>query len=62
MEKVRLLDLAPTLLELAATTRFPTCRGGASFPRRPWSWTGDARLSSADQEIIRQRLSGLGYI
>jgi predicted AlkP superfamily phosphohydrolase/phosphomutase len=60
MEQVRLLDLTPTLL----SGGYDRCghKAGQSILSRATPRPGsDAGISATDQEIIRQRLSGLGY-
>jgi predicted AlkP superfamily phosphohydrolase/phosphomutase len=57
-----LLDMAPTLLELGGYDRPPGMQGrslASEVGSRP---PEDAGYSDADEEIVRDRLSGLGYI
>jgi predicted AlkP superfamily phosphohydrolase/phosphomutase len=59
-----ILDLAPTLLELGGYDVPPTMQGkslvsGKTLSTSPWSNNG---FSGDEEEIIRERLSGLGYI
>jgi arylsulfatase A-like enzyme len=60
IEGAHLLDMAPTLLELAG------CHVPDSMQGRSLLIGGDASaapaVSAAGEEIIRARLSGLGYI
>lgn len=58
MQNVRLLDLAPTLLE-AAGFDVPSTMQGKSLAA---GGTSDGGLSPDAERIIRDRLSGLGYI
>jgi predicted AlkP superfamily phosphohydrolase/phosphomutase len=62
MEHVRLLDLAPTLLELGGYDPLPDMHGQSILSRALQGSGSDEGMSVTDQEIIRQRLSGLGYI
>jgi predicted AlkP superfamily phosphohydrolase/phosphomutase len=62
MEQVRLLDLTPTLLELGGYDPLPDMAGQSILSRATTRPGSDAGISATDQEIIRQRLSGLGYI
>lgn len=62
MEQVRLLDLAPTLLELGGYDPLPDMHGQSILSRALQGSGSDEGMSVTDQEIIRQRLSGLGYI
>jgi predicted AlkP superfamily phosphohydrolase/phosphomutase len=62
MEQVRLLDLAPTLLELGGYDPLPDMQGHSIVSKAPQGGGTGEGLSVTDQEIIRQRLSGLGYI
>jgi hypothetical protein len=54
VEGARLLHMAPTLLELGGYEIPPSMQGT--------SLTADTGYSAAEEELIRQRLSGLGYI
>jgi predicted AlkP superfamily phosphohydrolase/phosphomutase len=58
----KLLDIAPTLLDLAGY-EIPTAMQGRSLVcgQRPTP-TGDPGYASDDERIVRERLSGLGYI
>jgi predicted AlkP superfamily phosphohydrolase/phosphomutase len=62
MEQVRLLDLAPTLLELGGYDPLPDMQGHSIVSKAPQGGGTGEGLSVTDEEIIRQRLSGLGYI
>jgi predicted AlkP superfamily phosphohydrolase/phosphomutase len=59
IEGMHLLDVAPTLLEVAGYD-IPSSMQGRSLASLPTS-SGDA-ASHSDEEIIHRRLSGLGYI
>jgi hypothetical protein len=62
LENVHLLDLAPTLLELGGYDPLPEMQG-KSIVRRHGIDRGDkSGVSQNEEEIIRQRLSGLGYV
>lgn len=65
IEGARLLDMAPTLLELAGYD-VPASMQGASLLRRPipeQSGPAGTGRSEVDAEaVIRERLSGLGYL
>lgn len=56
-----LLDMAPTLLELGGYT-IPSSMQGQSLAGDLRSSGGEVGLSEDDEEILRERLSGLGYI
>ena len=59
---VRLLDIAPTLLDLAGY-ELPTSMQGKSLVANKTTPTSDDRgYDDDDEAIIRDRLSGLGYI
>jgi predicted AlkP superfamily phosphohydrolase/phosphomutase len=59
LQGAHLLNIAPTLLELGGYD-VPSSMQGTSLLARP---SGDvARPASSGEEIIRERLSGLGYI
>lgn len=61
----RLLDIAPTLLELAGYDVPPSMQGRSLVAGGAESVGGASRaseLSAADEELVRRRLSGLGYI
>ncbi len=62
IENARLLDLTPTLLELGGYDPLPEMQGQSLLSRAHGQAGPDATISATDQEIIRQRLSGLGYI
>jgi predicted AlkP superfamily phosphohydrolase/phosphomutase len=63
VQGARLLDVAPTLLELGGY-EIPASMQGESLVRGQAlaEGVGEAALSPDDEETIRQRLSGLGYI
>jgi predicted AlkP superfamily phosphohydrolase/phosphomutase len=62
LEKVRLVDLTPTLLELGGYDALPDMAGQSILGRATQAPGNDGGMSVTEQEIIRQRLSGLGYI
>jgi predicted AlkP superfamily phosphohydrolase/phosphomutase len=62
LEDVHLLDITPTLLELGGYDVPDSMQGQSLLARQPAGSVPASALSSSDQEIIRQRLSGLGYI
>jgi predicted AlkP superfamily phosphohydrolase/phosphomutase len=57
----RLLDMAPTLLEVGGS-EIPDSFQGRSLFGGTLAATGGDGTTAAGEEIIRQRLSGLGYI
>ncbi len=62
IEGVHLLDIAPTLLELGGYD-IPTSMQGHSLGAGRWAEAIAATALSGDEEtIVRDRLSGLGYI
>ena len=62
VEGVHLLDLAPTLLELAGHD-IPTSMQGESLVQgKPPSSPQNTGLSPEGEEAVKRRLSGLGYI
>ncbi|MEX0713307.1 MAG: alkaline phosphatase family protein [Pirellulales bacterium] len=60
VKRANLLDMAPALLELAGYDVPASMQG--SLAAAPASTPVPSGVSEADEEIIRQRLSGLGYI
>ncbi len=61
LEGVHLLDIAPTLLELAGYD-VPHSMQGSSFLLGQPKATVQKGLTEEDEAILRERLSGLGYI
>jgi predicted AlkP superfamily phosphohydrolase/phosphomutase len=63
IEGMHLLDIAPTLLELAGYD-IPSSMQGKSWASRPGTGTASSgnAANRADEETVRRRLSGLGYI
>lgn len=61
MTGARLLDMAPTLLEVAGS-EIPDSFQGRSLFDGTLAAGGGSGTTAAGEEIIRQRLSGLGYI
>jgi len=57
-----LLDVAPTLLELGGYDPLPAQQGQSWLTRFANQSDPRAEGSAEDEEIVRQRLSGLGYI
>ncbi|MBC7789977.1 MAG: alkaline phosphatase family protein [Anaerolineae bacterium] len=57
-----LLDIAPTLLELGGYDVAPTMQGRSLIGGRGLTGPPDSGMTAEGEEIIRQRLSGLGYI
>jgi predicted AlkP superfamily phosphohydrolase/phosphomutase len=60
VEGAHLLDIAPTLLELAGSEIPPSMQGTSLLGRA--SGAGEHGFSEEGEAIIRARLSGLGYI
>lgn len=58
----RLLDVAPTLLELGGYERPGSMQGRSLVAGQTLGEAGALRTSPEDEETIRQRLTGLGYI
>jgi predicted AlkP superfamily phosphohydrolase/phosphomutase len=58
---VHLLDIAPTLMEVGGS-EIPETFQGRSIFGGSLSSTGGGTLSADAEEIVRQRLTGLGYI
>ncbi|MGQ0538032.1 MAG: alkaline phosphatase family protein [Gemmatimonadaceae bacterium] len=57
-----LLDIAPTLMEVAGHDIPDTFQGRSLFAGSITQTADPGAISAAGEEIIRQRLSGLGYI
>jgi predicted AlkP superfamily phosphohydrolase/phosphomutase len=62
MDRVHLLDLTPTLLELGGYDPLPEMQGKSILARGANDRGGSREISQSEEEIIRQRLSGLGYV
>jgi predicted AlkP superfamily phosphohydrolase/phosphomutase len=62
VEGVRLLDLAPTLLELADYDIPGSMQGLSLVQGKPVSMPENTGLSAEGEEAVKRRLSGLGYI
>jgi predicted AlkP superfamily phosphohydrolase/phosphomutase len=62
LQGARLLDIAPTLMEVAGHEIPESFQGRSLFGGSLAESRDDAALSADREEIIRQRLSGLGYI
>jgi predicted AlkP superfamily phosphohydrolase/phosphomutase len=58
----RLLDIAPTLMEVGGYETPDTFQGHSLFAGSLAETQGAGAVSAEGEEIIRQRLSGLGYI
>jgi predicted AlkP superfamily phosphohydrolase/phosphomutase len=65
VQGAHLLDMTPTLLELAGYDRADTMQGrslaDAAFAA-PDPAAADADAAAADERLVRERLSGLGYL
>lgn len=62
IEGATLLDIAPTLLELGGYDRPPSMQGRSLLVGRTADDSADQGYSDDDERIVRDRLSGLGYI
>ena len=62
IEGVRLLDLAPTLLELAGYDIPGSMQGESLVQGRSAPMPETTGLSAEGEEAVKRRLSGLGYI
>jgi predicted AlkP superfamily phosphohydrolase/phosphomutase len=62
IEGAQLLDIAPTLLELGGYDVPSSMHGRSLVAGRALPVAAGAGLSQTDEEIIRERLSGLGYV
>lgn len=60
VEGARLLDMSPTLMDLSGHDVPPTMQGRSLLTDLASS--SSSGLSAADEQIVRDRLSGLGYI
>ncbi len=61
IERAHLLDMAPTLLELGGC-EVPSSMQGRSIAPTAGVLAGQTGYSPLEEDIIRERLSGLGYI
>jgi predicted AlkP superfamily phosphohydrolase/phosphomutase len=61
IEGAHLLDIAPTLLELGGYDVPPTMQGRSLVAGQAVGTTNSG-YSASDEDIVRERLSGLGYI
>jgi predicted AlkP superfamily phosphohydrolase/phosphomutase len=61
LEGAHLLDLAPTLLELAGYDPLPAMQGRSLLAGRAAGAVYSPFLSPGDEEVVRERLAGLGY-
>ncbi len=59
LDGAHLLDIAPTLLELGGYDPLPGMQGKSLLGGET---VAAAAFSASEEDIIRQRLSGLGYI
>ena len=57
-----LLDMAPTLLELGGYDIPKSMQGRSLVAGKTLSGAVDIGYSADEEELVRQRLSGLGYI
>jgi predicted AlkP superfamily phosphohydrolase/phosphomutase len=62
VEGARLLDIAPTLLELGGYDVPPSMQGRSLVAGRVGQAPVDAGSLAHGEELVRERLSGLGYI
>jgi predicted AlkP superfamily phosphohydrolase/phosphomutase len=62
LQGARLLDISPTLMEVGGYEIPPTFQGRSLFDGSLAESQQGGALSDEGEEIIRQRLSGLGYI
>jgi predicted AlkP superfamily phosphohydrolase/phosphomutase len=62
VEGVHLLDIAPTLLELGGYDIPDSMQGKSLVAGQSLENVTDRDLTEEDEEILRERLSGLGYI
>jgi predicted AlkP superfamily phosphohydrolase/phosphomutase len=62
VEGARLLDIAPTLLELGGYDRPPSMQGTSLVAGQTFAMGTPTGYSADEEELVRQRLSGLGYI
>jgi predicted AlkP superfamily phosphohydrolase/phosphomutase len=62
VQGARLLDVAPTLLELSGSEVPASMQGTSLLARSGARGAHDTGFSAEGEEIIRARLSGLGYI
>jgi len=62
LSDLHLLDVAPTLLELGGYDALPEMQGKSFLSTEDAAPPVVAAITAADEETIRQRLSGLGYI
>jgi predicted AlkP superfamily phosphohydrolase/phosphomutase len=58
----RLLDMAPTLLELGGYDVPPSMQGTSLLTRGGGARDGHGGLSDEQDDLVKARLSGLGYI
>lgn len=62
IENIHLLDLAPTLLELGGYSVPPSMQGKSLLTKKVLKAAANEGFSAEEEEILRERLSGLGYI
>ncbi len=62
LEGAHLLDIAPTLLELGGYDPLPGMQGKSLLAGWTAGTVASSGLSDDEEEIVRQRLAGLGYI
>jgi predicted AlkP superfamily phosphohydrolase/phosphomutase len=62
VEGASVLDFAPTLLQLGGLERSPDLQGRSLLDRPHVSSSSDSPEMDADEQLLRDRLSGLGYL
>ena len=62
IERVRLSNLAPTLLELGGEVVSDSMQGNSLLAGTELNMVEESGYSQDEEEIIRERLQGLGYI
>jgi predicted AlkP superfamily phosphohydrolase/phosphomutase len=62
VEGAHLLDIAPTLLDLGGYDVPPSMQGQSLVAGQAQQAAPDTGLTDEDEELLRERLSGLGYI
>ena len=62
LEGAHILDVAPTLLELAGYDVPASMQGQSWLKSQTRAVVADAGYTASEEELVRERLSGLGYI